>query len=233
MITDLVAAVIDRRLIWREGAPHELDFWSNWIRTKGGQYPDDFAVRFNPATPLQKELRDLLEDAGPAVRILDVGAGPASVLGKVWEGRTVELTAVDALGEEYGSLLRKWGSMPPVPTVTCDSESLSALFAPATFDLAYARNTLDHSYDPVRAIGEMAGVVKPGGHVYLTHSINEAVREKYDGFHQWNFELNDGRFEVWRPGKRIVVDDRLPYVERIRADVKGTTLIVVYRKLAG
>ena len=32
-----------------------------------------------------------------------------------------------------------------------------------TFDFGYARNSLDHSYDPVRVICNMVKAIKPGG----------------------------------------------------------------------
>jgi SAM-dependent methyltransferase len=71
--------------------------------------------------------------------------------------------------------------------------------ADASFDLVHAANSLDHAHDPVAAIKAAAPVVRPGGHVFLEHILNEGAREGYGGLHQWNFgvegDLNviDGR----------------------------------------
>ncbi len=36
------------------------------------------------------------------------------------------------------------------------------MFEPETFDLTFARNALDHSYEPIRVIRNMIGLVKTG-----------------------------------------------------------------------
>ncbi len=42
--------------------------------------------------------------------------------------------------------------MPPVCTWACDSEELTTRFERDYFDVVYARNTLDHSYEPIAAM---------------------------------------------------------------------------------
>lgn len=74
--------------------------------------------------------------------------------------------------------------------------------------MTHARNTLDHGYDPLLAIREMARVTKPGGVVLLQHYPNEAARECYHGLHRWNLSVRDGRLLVSRPaGLRTEVHD--------------------------
>ena len=65
--------------------------------------------------------------------------------------------------------------------------------------MTYAKNTLDHSYDPVAAIRSMATVTRPGGPIVLLHYAHEAETEGYVGLHQWNFSAPDGRLVVSRP----------------------------------
>jgi SAM-dependent methyltransferase len=107
---------------------------------------------------------------------------------------------VDTLGDEYQKLLKKYGVVPLVPTQQLDAEKLSERFAPDTFDIAHARNCLDHSYDPVLAIEQMLLVTKPGGVVALVHSHNEGAVELYRGLHQWNFRKEGDRFLIASPG---------------------------------
>ncbi len=92
--------------------------------------------------------------------------------------------------------------MPPVRTRRCDTERLDELFAPDTFDLVHARNTLDHGYDPVRALEQMATVTVPGGVIVLHHHRDVAALEAYKGLHQWNLRIDGGSYVAWRPRER-------------------------------
>jgi SAM-dependent methyltransferase len=80
-------------------------------------------------------------------------------------------------------------------------EDLAARFPPASFDVAYARNAVDHSADPVAVLAAMAAVVRAGGLVALRHYRNEADREHYAGLHGWNLDARDGALVIWRRGE--------------------------------
>jgi hypothetical protein len=101
------------------------------------------------------------------------------------------------------------------------AEDLSAFFAPDSFDLVHCINALDHSFDPLRAIHEMLRVARVGGTVVLMHQPNEAEAENYVGLHQWNFDVQDGRFVVWNRERRIDVADAVRAVARVEADGSG------------
>lgn len=137
------------------------------------------------------------------VSILDVGAGPVSAVGYRFPGKSVSLTAVDPLADEYNRLLAKAGVVPPVRTERVDGEGLLEHFGPDRFDLAYSRNALDHAVDPLTIIRNMLGVVRSGGHVILRHVRNEALRQGYVQLHQWNFDERDGRAVIWRPDQEV------------------------------
>jgi ubiquinone/menaquinone biosynthesis C-methylase UbiE len=154
----------------------------------------------DPEAPLQPflvECLDRLEAEAP--RILDVGAGPMTVVGKQYRGKRLDITAVDPLADGYDRLIRRHKLTPPVRTTLGRAESLSELFEEASFDLAHASNCIDHSTDPVAAIEQMVRVVKPGGFVVLRHASREAERNSYTGLHQWNFFVEDGAFMVGNP----------------------------------
>jgi SAM-dependent methyltransferase len=180
---------------WDGLQQHELDFWDNALAS----------VRTNPNKPLQEHLRKLI-DAGPGskVEILDVGAGPLTYLGQKWPERELGITALDPNAAEYDRLLAKHCIEPPCRTVFGYVEDLSSVVPESFFDLVHARNCIDHSKDPLKAIREMVRAVKPGCCVYLNHWISEGRRNKYGGPHQWNLFHRDGRFLVDRPGMEPV-----------------------------
>ena len=179
------------------------------MATEGGEWPDDYRQRLDPQTPLDSWILKYLDPSAPVISILDVGSGPMTNLGKIWPGHDVRLTAVDALADEYNRLLDELGVAPPVRTQRCDSERLLERFPENHFDLVHARNTLDHSYQPVEAIRQMLGVVKPTGLVVLSHSANEAENMEYQGFHQWNFCVENEDFIIWDKQSHVSVKDRL------------------------
>lgn len=178
---------------WKTGASSELSFWRNAL-TDGGKTwaPELLAERLDPLTPLQEDICQTLDPSLTKIRILDVGAGPLTNVGKTWGDRTIEIVAVDPLAEEYDALLAEIAMNPPVRTKKAFAESLTESFEKNTFDLAYASNSLDHALDPLKAIREMLAVTKPGGHVYLWHFRNEGEHEAYADLHQWNFDAADG-----------------------------------------
>ncbi len=186
---------------WQAAIDGEVEFWRRYFETKGARYPGSYETRLNPTLELQPEIGELIQaPPGATVQLLDVGAGPLTFLGRTDPRWTITITAVDALGTQYGQLIDEFGITPPVRTQACESEQLSALLPADTFDLVAARNTLDHSYDPVRAIGEMVRCAKPGAPLLLIHHRDTAEDEDYHGMHQWNFKAGDGTLVVWRPG---------------------------------
>ncbi|MGH2919054.1 MAG: class I SAM-dependent methyltransferase [Solirubrobacteraceae bacterium] len=209
--------------VWERGLATEVDFWAEWIATRGLQWPEEFERRFDPGEPLRESLvLDVLDRiAAGDVRILDVGAGPATSLGKTHPAKRLLIEAVDPLGDDYAHLLAEAGAQAPVRTQPVAGEELTRAFEPASFDIAYARNALDHSIDPARIIREMLAVVRPGGFVLLRHYENEAETMRYEELHQWNFCLSDGRLVVWNDRRRIDVAAELAGEAAVAAAVEG------------
>jgi SAM-dependent methyltransferase len=229
-----------RKIVWREkGVEHELEFWERWLSTGGYLWKDDFERRLDPDAPLEERLvvERLSELPEGPVSILDVGAGPLTFLGKRHPGRSLRITPVDALADHYDRLLAEHGIEPPVRTLPCAGEELLARFAPDSFDIAYARNSLDHSYDPLRIIRNMVSVVKPGGFVVLRHVRAEGEHQSYSGFHQWNFDVENGSLVLWNKATRHDVTKTLAGLARsdvFRDDEDGDDWVVcVLQKIAG
>src|SRR5688572_11537755 len=96
----------------------ELLFWEKALRDPERNWlPYEFSERTNPNMELQPFIKQLIDaPIGARVRVLDVGAGPLTRLGKKWEGRLLEIVAVDPLAEEYDRILRMCALVPPLRT---------------------------------------------------------------------------------------------------------------------
>ena len=200
------------RVKWSAGLKNETDFWDDYFRTRGGEWPESYRLRLDPEQPLQPRPAALLPERAE-VEILDVGAGPMSYLGKKLPGRTLDITAVDPLADHYTRILKKYAVSPPVRTQKLAAEQLTSRFLANQFDLVFARNCIDHSYNPEAAILQMVTVVKPGGWVLLEHAPNEAEKESYRGLHQWNFSMApDGHFLIQSRHGRV--DMTAKYADR-------------------
>ena len=166
------------------------------------------------------------------MRVLDVGAGPLTWIGKKWVGRKVIIDAIDPLAAAYDEIMRRQGIHPPVTTRPGDGEEVVKRFGRQTFDLAFARNCLDHSYDAIKAVTGMIEATKPGGVIFLWHNQDEAESLSYQGLHQWNFRLRHGELIVWK-GSRALNVNRV-FAERmqvLRCEMDGKMIQAIYRKI--
>jgi len=213
------------RLQWSCAWSKELRFWDNWMLTKGADWPGVFEFRSAEDSKLQDHIVELIDaPAGSKVRILDVGAGPYTNLGKCWEGRKVEITAVDPLAKLYDSLLARHGMVPPIRTIICEGENLLQRFSRDSFDLVQAVNCIDHSHNPLKFIKQMVAVVKPGCFVYLHHKLNEGKKGNYRGIHQWDFSVSEGHLIVSSLHNRVDITTELDGVAEVSnsvVEVKG------------
>jgi SAM-dependent methyltransferase len=177
------------------GFAAEVRFWDRWLSVKGAASPQDYRYhdyryRVDPLSPLSGWHRELVDKIpSESVSILDVGAGPVTVVGKSHGAKRLSITAVDPLAEEYAALLAKHRVEPPVRTRRGSGEDLVELFGPNAFDLVLAHRCIDHSVDPARCVLNMVEVCRVGGIVALEHEEDLAVNAAHRGLHQWNFGL--------------------------------------------
>lgn len=199
---------ISSKYMWEAGIQSELDFWDAWFRTRGLRWPDAYKARLDPNLHLQPRVADLLPKQNE-IHILDVGAGPLTVLGKKSQGKNITITAVDPLAKQYDLILSKYNIQPLIRVCELDAENLDKKFLPNTFDLVFASNSIDHTYNPEKAILKMLEVVKPGCYVLLEHNVNEAENEHYSGFHQWNFSLSiSGDFLIGSKFRAVNISEK-------------------------
>ncbi len=210
----------ESKKIWLDNYMSEVRFWEEWFRTKGSLWPDDYIHKTSHnveiADPYKKyiDILDLVD-----VNILDVGAGPLTILGKIHPTKNLHITAVDPLAEEYDKLLEKYGVIPPVRTQYSPAEEVAERFGHNSFDFVCATNCLDHSFEPLLAIRQMLYTVKEGGHVLLFHAENEAQTHDYGGLHQWNFTIDGNDF--WIKSKHAEVN--------VTSELSGLAEIICYR----
>jgi SAM-dependent methyltransferase len=204
---------VGRRLVWRARRSTEVDFWEDWLTGAPGteHWASDREERLDASTPIRDPLVRAELERNPAeqISILDVGAGPLTWLGYRYPGKTLAIVPVDPLADEYDRLLRAAVLEPPVRTIRVAGEALLEHFGPATFDIAYATNALDHSADPFAIISNMVAVVRRGGVVLLRHKRNEGESARYGGLHQWNFDAVDGSLLLWNNASKFDVGSAL------------------------
>lgn len=224
-LRDGLRRVLPAELVWRRALPDEVAFWARYVETRGLEHPDEFRRRTDPQAPVEDVLLLRAIDAvaptqpaGAPVRVVDVGAGPLSSVGARDPravARRIELTAVDPLADRYAEMLARAGVRAPVATRACRAEELVERFGAAAFDVAYARNSLDHAADAMAAIWNMVSIVRPGGRVVLVHGRREGEARGYEQLHQWNFDVEDGRLVLWSRRARFDVAERLIDLARV------------------
>ena len=216
-----------------EGLEDEVRFWDEWFRTKGPQWPDDYQNRINPDLPLSEYHRRFIDHLPQEeTKILDVGAGPLTLLGKRHPSKRLMIQATDVLAEKYDELLLKYSIHPAVKTTFAEAEKPTDKFAENTFDLVNARNCLDHAVNPLEAVRQMLLVTKKGCFAVLDHAENEGENQGYHGLHQWNLTVVDGDFIVKGKGHAhaVNVSRRLAHLGDFQCSVKDKWVSVHIRK---
>jgi SAM-dependent methyltransferase len=195
---------------WSKHLGSESGYWERLIAT-----PDRFREQFgwclDPDLEVrQEELHEAI-DAVPRtrLRVLDVGAGPVTVVGRRWAGKTIEVTPIDPLADAYNEALRKADIDVPVPTRQLAVEDLAEHFGARSFDIAYCHNAIDHMPDPLGALGTMLSLVADDGFVVVRCLPDEGERNSYYGIHQWNVDLDGEELVIWNRSVRHVAREAL------------------------
>lgn len=173
------------------GIAHELKFWQGFVKTE--RFLKGWVE--NRVTPeLNHKVYDFIHGMltqapfRDQVKILDVGSGVVSILNGLVPQKN--LTAVDPLGGLYELIFeyKRYGIKPPVPM---PAEELAALNE--SYDIVHISNALDHCQNPALAYLSLGKMVKPGGFLIIQGFENEGNYENWQGFHQWNIELDTQR----------------------------------------
>ena len=195
---------------------------------------EKLARHFAHDTPLQSDLAELLPCYnGVDLKVLDIGAGPVSKVGKIHNGHAIKLVPIDPMANQYRKILMKLNLQPKYWTCYGEGEKLSEQFEESSFDLIHARNSIDHSLNPMKVIEEAISVLKPNHYFYLNHYQNEGKAAEYYGLHQWNFDIEDGNFVIRnRFGEQVNVNKTLSGKAQIcQIRQVEQRLVVVIKKL--
>lgn len=188
------------------GKQEEIDFWRRALAES--MFADRLADR-----PLAANLIDLIKNgsgAGPdEATILDVGSGPLTTIGTLWDGKKVKVIATDTLGTEFAEMLSELKIEAPVVPISVEAEQLGTVFAKNSIDLIMCSNALDHCRDPFAAIDSMLEVLKPGCSIYIWSFENEGAKERYQGMHQWDLYEQRGDFILSGPNCEESMQQRL------------------------
>lgn len=198
----------DRVRSWVNGIPYEVAFWRSYY---GNSRRLAALMEWSGyGKPCRLDSFDVdryvsgLDTARPI--ILDVGCALSYAFGNVINGAAMDVHYVDPLAPFYNDILRD--SKVERPAIRYGMvEMLSAVYPADSVDFIHIRNALDHCADPMEGILQSLCALKPGRVLYLNHFVNEAEREGYRGFHQFNICMEDNRLVIWNRTRRIDVAD--------------------------
>ena len=176
------------REIWDSRIESEMSYWKNQIRRRDSKaWRAEYGTRLDPEAPLQDVIAKHIDRTVDVNRILDVGSGPMTSINKKCGFCQISITAVDPLADFYNDILARREITPLVRTEPGWGERLTEQFGENQFDITYARNAIDHSYDPIKCVDEMIKVTKRNHYVIVEVNERGASLEGWDGLHQWDF----------------------------------------------
>jgi SAM-dependent methyltransferase len=195
--------------VWDANLNDEITFWKKWIQNDEFNLPEDVG-RTKTNQPFKSEIEAAIASCPrDHVDILEIGCGPASEMGcRTNTGKAFSVTYCDPLAGEYEKMWAVKKLAMPHQIKAIEVEQLDKHFLPDSFDVAYACNCLDHSFDPLAGIKNIVSLLRAGGKFFLRSRIREGIKEKYVGLHQWNFYFeNDFLMLSDRHGNAVNVTD--------------------------
>lgn len=208
---------------WAKLVDAEISHWNHVFykyTTDSNSYLHQYVKkRLDVELPLHQNVQLLVDSIDKQeISILDVGSGPVPFLGRK-STKKIKLTAADYLAESYYQLYHQYNLYPPTIPKPIDASKLSLFFDLDYFDIVYARNSIDHTFDPIKCIQEMIKV--SNRYVILEHKLNEGMIENYQGLHQWNFFIKNSKFYISdKYGNEFCVND---YISCKKISCKLTT----------
>lgn len=227
-----------KELKWMKGILYEVAFWNatykrkasrEWILNDAKLNHEIELHNFDAAAFLRERM---LVEENPLV--LDIGCGMTYFTGNLLGGKPINMQFVDPLAHFYNDILEKY-KVTKAPRITFGMmEYLSAFYPEKDVSLAIIQNALDHSENPIKGIIQSLAVLKPGGILYLKHYPNEAEKEQYRGFHQFNITIEDGCYIIWNKDNRVNVNELVKDFAEVEVSTYDNPdeIIAVIRKTA-
>ena len=198
-------------LKWMKGILYEVAFWKAIYKRKASRewllndskLNHEIQLHNFDAANFLREQKEANEDA-PLV--LDIGCGMSYFTGNLLDGKPINIQFIDPLAHFYNDILKHEKANAPAITFGM-MEYLSAFYPEKNVSLAIIQNALDHSEKPMKGIIEALNVLKIGGVLYLKHYPDEAEKEQYRGFHQFNINIENGSYIIWDKQKKLNIND--------------------------
>lgn len=190
--------------MWLQGLKDEVNFWNNYMQTEGGISFYGYFKTISAKRKFELENDIPIEKYGKEYKFIDVGAGPFSRCGIITDKVDLHAVSVDPLAYVYKELKKKYGIDNSIELENGFVELLSRKYESNTFDMVHMSNSLDHCFSAIDGIYQLLNICRIGGKVILRHAENEAVRENYQGLHQWNLSLHNDEesFIIWRENEK-------------------------------
>lgn len=190
---------------WMKGISYEVAFWNNVYRWKHTFQGMMKWSHYGQEIQLEGFDANNYLAAKEAPCVLDVGSGMSYATGNMLtkEDRTTTLDIhyIDPLAPYFNRILKRHHKH--LPEIEFGMmEYLSAFYPHHDIDMIIIQNALDHSAYPVKGVMESLNCLKPGGILYLKHHPNEAEKEHYKGFHQYNITQTRGQLIIWNKTTR-------------------------------
>jgi SAM-dependent methyltransferase len=201
--------------LWRAaGGPdylEEITYWEGIL----SQRPSSLFDRRVREAAFPPELRycaaELQRDSRQLPRLLELGSGPVSLLASGIDDGLFTVVAVDPLARPYRYLLKYYGVTYPIQPRPGRGETLLKQFLPASFDIAYSSNALDHTISPRRCLEQMCQVVRPRGFLLLEGFVREGTHGNWSGLHQHDLLTEHGSLtHLDRAGRQTNLTADLP-----------------------
>jgi hypothetical protein len=177
----------------------EVDFWATQmanpsicdINERVSSAPDSL----NQCPPALIKVVDDMRATGVRPRILDVGAGPFSLMHYFQRTGRAAVVAIDVLAREYGEILRHSKFQHATEPEFGTGEFLDVQRAGDQFDIVYISNALDHTASPALTWLNALKMTRVDGIIGHAHFVREATAETEDQLHR--FDLYPDANQLW------------------------------------
>lgn len=211
---------------WLKGIPYEIKFWNSYYSHSKSLSELYSWSDYGKKCHLDNfDIQGFLSNSGKKPLMIDVGCALSYVLGTEFDNSGTELHLIDPLAKFYNQILDKTHNK-RMRLKEGMIELLSTIYAPGTVDLVHVRNALDHCANPMLGIFEGLQVLRTGGVLYLHHHINEAERESYNGFHQYNIDCKNNNLIIWNQKDHLNVSEILADFATVNCSIYDNRYVI-------
>jgi len=219
---------------WISGIIHEVTFWQYYLKDK--KHKDTInnndihnGSAYGQVYLTDEQINSIFKETNNNT-VLDVGCGMVYSNIAMYRSENIDFHFVDPLAFTYNLLAKK--SKLNVPEIEFGFiEYLSMAYECDSTALIIINNALDHCFNPFAGVVQCLKVLKKYGVLYLCHVNNEAERNNYAGFHQFNICTENGCLVFWNKSEHINVTDMLRNIAAVDTYDHDGNCIAVIKKI--